>query len=229
MLDYTLLEDKNNIWVSLSGGTDSALALYLITKYLYENNKQTQITPWCLVDKSRPGNDVDAQNIIDLIKDLIPYKHFNSIITGSFYKEPGGDKVALTKPFWSEMEQTGNYDLFVSALTSSPQVEEMKQIEGFYDAFVKLTSENRDPAESKVEVNHNGRGLTIWHPFINIDKKAIAAGYEEHDLMDDLFPLTKSCVDRNKTPCFKCFWCYEKHWAFGMYDMSGGVVVPLPL
>ena len=62
-----------------------------------------------------------------------------------------------------------------------------------------------------------------------MQKKAIAAGYEEHDLMDDLFPLTKSCVDRNKTPCFKCFWCYEKHWAFGMYDMSGGVVVPLPL
>ena len=229
MIDYNILEGKKHIWMSLSGGTDSALIFFLITKWLYENNKTTKITPWCLYDSYRPGNDIDAQNVIDVVKDLIPYEHIQPMITGMFSKHPGTNKVALTKPFWTEMQQTRKYDIFVSALTASPSVDEMKKEKGFYDAFLRLKDENRDPAEHKIEIQHDDEGMTIWHPVSNIDKKAIAAGYEEHDLMDNLFPLTTSCVSRHKTPCFECFWCYEKHWAFGMYDIKGGIVVPLPL
>ena len=44
------------------------------------------------------------------------------------------------------------------------------------------------------------------------------------NLMDDLFPLTMSCIGFEKEtnyftePCKKCYWCHEKKWAFGCYD-----------
>ena len=38
--DFNLIKDRNrkNIWVSISGGVDSALLMYLLVKYVYENN-----------------------------------------------------------------------------------------------------------------------------------------------------------------------------------------------
>ena len=224
-MDFKPLENRKNIWISLSGGTDSALLFYTIVQYLLMNKKQTIVTPYCLVDKSRPGNDLDARHIINFVKSKLPYKYIDTIVTGEFDKPPAADKVALTEPFWYAMKDSGKYDLYVSGLTASPSVDEMKSIDGFYEAFVKLTSEDRDPANYKEEFKHVD-GLDIWNPFINIDKKQIAKWYEDFDLMDNLFPLTKSCVDREYTPCMKCYWCYEKHWAFGLFDMSGGKVTP---
>ena len=62
-------------------------------------------------------------------------------------------------------------------------------------------------------------------PFVNIDKRWIAGMYEQLGLMDELFPMTASCIGDNADskyytePCGKCFWCYEKKWAsFGCYD-----------
>tara|TARA_R100001369_G_scaffold57772_1_gene84584 strand:- start:159 stop:458 length:300 start_codon:yes stop_codon:yes gene_type:complete len=70
-----------------------------------------------------------------------------------------------------------------------------------------------------------------WTPFVNMNKKDTAKLYEEHDLMETLFPYTASCVGgawhtNNFTmPCYNydalksCFWCYEKEWAFeGLVD-----------
>jgi len=52
--------------------------------------------------------------------------------------------------------------------------------------------------------------------------------YEQFNLLDDLFPLTMSCIgfapETNyfTEPCRKCYWCHEKKWAFGCYD--GGLL-----
>ena len=46
--------------------------------------------------------------------------------------------------------------------------------------------------------------------------------YKEEGLMEDLFPMTRSCVGGpNQTKdftawCWQCFWCYEKAWAFNL-------------
>jgi hypothetical protein len=55
-----------------------------------------------------------------------------------------------------------------------------------------------------------------YKPFFNITKKNIAELYQEHGLLDSLFPLTRSCEDRNflQGHCGKCWWCEERLWAF---------------
>ena len=63
------------------------------------------------------------------------------------------------------------------------------------------------------------------HPLINEDKSYVAKIYKHYDIMETLFPLTSSCIgfseDTNgfTEPCKKCYWCYEKKWAFGTYDL----------
>ena len=67
-----------------------------------------------------------------------------------------------------------------------------------------------------------------YRPFVNVDKKFVADLYKQFDLMDDLFPLTMSCIGFDyqtnyfTEPCKKCYWCHEKKWAFGCYD--GGLL-----
>ena len=58
-------------------------------------------------------------------------------------------------------------------------------------------------------------------PYLHVDKKFVAGVYKKHKLMDELYPLTKSCAwgpESGNTnypgDCGKCFWCNEKAWAF---------------
>jgi hypothetical protein len=218
MIDFTPLNNRSNIWVSVSGGTDSALLLYLIAKYLYDTQSQAKITPWCYVDDSRPGNDLAVKRIIDAVSKRVDYK-IEELIVDHFYKHPGGDKVALTKPFWDQHADSGNYDLYATALSAAPPLEDMQSNPEFYKLFKQVGPEDRLSTGTVVSYD-NKHKMVVWKPFINLNKKNLAQVYDEEDLMDDLFPLTESCVGRSNTPCYNCFWCYEKHWAFGMYDIN---------
>jgi 7-cyano-7-deazaguanine synthase in queuosine biosynthesis len=62
-------------------------------------------------------------------------------------------------------------------------------------------------------------GWRCYRPFANLDKKGIAELYEHFNLMDTLFPITKSCEAKTydwTTPhCGTCWWCHERQWGFG--------------
>jgi len=54
-------------------------------------------------------------------------------------------------------------------------------------------------------------------PWFNHNKKDIAKMYESLDLLDTLFPVTRSCEDDKHigSHCGVCWWCEERLWAFG--------------
>jgi 7-cyano-7-deazaguanine synthase in queuosine biosynthesis len=68
----------------------------------------------------------------------------------------------------------------------------------------------------------NGRLLTPW---TNFNKQTIAQLYAQENLMDSLFPLTRSCEwapvmgedipDPHGAHCGQCWWCQERYWGFG--------------
>ena len=65
-------------------------------------------------------------------------------------------------------------------------------------------------------------GYHTYSPFIHVDKKFVADIYRKNNLMEDLYPLTGSCVgtelvtDYFTKECRQCFWCHEKKWAFNL-------------
>ena len=71
----------------------------------------------------------------------------------------------------------------------------------------------RDPAEIRPTLVDN-----YYMPWTNIDKKKIYQIYKDYNLLESLFPLTRSCetLEEVKEPhCGNCWWCHERQWAFG--------------
>jgi hypothetical protein len=75
---------------------------------------------------------------------------------------------------------------------------------------------DRDPVIVKSEIDYNG---FLRRPFVNKDKQTIAQIYKDLDLMNKLFPATRSCEQVGKLEyydhCGECWWCHERQWGFG--------------
>jgi 7-cyano-7-deazaguanine synthase in queuosine biosynthesis len=82
--------------------------------------------------------------------------------------------------------------------------------------FASPSTEERDPTVIKNEVDYNG---FLRRPFVNKDKKTIADIYKQLNLMETLFPVTRSCEQIGKLEyydhCGQCWWCEERQWGFG--------------
>jgi len=67
-------------------------------------------------------------------------------------------------------------------------------------------------------VEHESKNYEFYEikPFFDLNKQAISCLYKEHNLLETLFPLTRSCEaqDLSTGHCGKCWWCEERFWAF---------------
>jgi len=102
------------------------------------------------------------------------------------------------------------------AMSMNPPVDVMKE-RGFYN----VAERKRDPGRSDEKQVDYG----TYMPYLYVDKRFVAGVYEEHGLMKELYPMTKSCAwgpESGNTnypdPCGRCFWCNEKGWAFGVVN-----------
>ena len=81
----------------------------------------------------------------------------------------------------------------------------------------RIQGETRRDNKDKPNITYN-----VYQPWLNVNKRFVAGIYKEDGLMKELFPMTRSCVGGgNETRdftawCWKCFWCYEKAWAFNL-------------
>lgn len=102
----------------------------------------------------------------------------------------------------------------MAAMTQNPPVEDMERL-----GFLHRAETKRNPGRDDVPI----RGHVSYHPFARVNKKFVASVFEEEGLMDEYYHLTGSCTGVGQQtewfskPCEDCFWCYEKHWAFGRY------------
>ena len=232
-----IFEDKfknyKSLYLCVSGGVDSALGLFLISKYITENNLNTKITVATGVEPQPhyARNDKNAKKIVSIISDMFPNvnieNHIITFLKGYDRLTKNYPKVLAFRPMNETNWKNGDYDLGISFVSSFPKLEEIKKHKALYKISLTVGPEDRSYTGKKddlIRTGLGGRGGHWWQPFLNKTKKDFADLYEEHNLMDSLFPYTASCVGKaEKTnnftkPCQKCFWCLEKYWAFNMYD-----------
>lgn len=223
--------------LGLSGGTDSAALLYLLCLAI----PHAKIVCYCGVENlnpnpvlRRPTNVWYAEEIFNAMKEKFPnvdlvfesfsFDRYDQVFVKKAKEiyDNAEDKstlpnfngllkiMAVEDPV-NEIRDRYNIDTWFTGLTSNPPLEDQKRF-GFENT-------NMEPRR-----NIKG-GNNINKPFINHDKKTIAAIFKKFNLMDDIFPLTQSCTsncldtDYFTKPCGKCYWCYEKLWAFGTMDI----------
>lgn len=232
-VDFEFPETKQ-IAVNCSGGADSSILLYMVCDWVKNHSPETRVNVLsCSNDFKHRWNGRKAADVINYTIDRLRFDPIDLHYT--YYRDFQDEKYfhdIEPKLFADE-----RVDLIVSGITSNPRVE--AHVESSEGEMVDLAVEalpirNTDNAPT---LHINDHGHRHWTPFINVDKRWIAAMYVEYDVMD-MFDLTRSCESvpdprtNNETdrahaadfdpnfehePCGTCWWCLERKWAFGRF------------
>lgn len=200
----------------LSGGLDSAILLYCICKYY---PKTTVITA--------TGRNIYSPFDAEKAKDILTFLHNtfpnNNIIKSYEYDLDIKNKVWLEKARDFKNTRFDTVESFSQHLQQVDKLGSVKYETNVYD-FINGTTANppinihgHQTARSGndlPEILNTGKDTKMYMPWANKDKKYIAKIYEDENLLDSLFKLTRSCVHPHLLQCNECFWCLERAWGF---------------
>jgi 7-cyano-7-deazaguanine synthase in queuosine biosynthesis len=183
------------IGVSLSGGADSSLLLYI----LMANVKEHIHVFTCSSKEKLYSTSISSVNVIRKCIELTGNNNINHHV---HYV----DKQKIENLFYED--QFKSINILYTAITSNPP-------KSITDKFSNnLTELDRNPETKKKFYSEK---LEFYSPFVNIDKQQIHLMYKELNLLDTLFPVTRSCESKIQRTehCGQCWWCEERLWAFG--------------
>ena len=199
------IEDGKRIAMKLSGGADSAIVLYSICKALEDMGKKNEkIVVFTTVLKTKPYQKYYTSQIIDWLEERFSVT-FEQIAN---YAEGLDDYVPQQTVLRNQHED--KFDVIFAGVNKIPP---SKVVSKFKDPG---PNDNRSELHFK-RVNNNSKVFCL--PLFQSDKSKVAELYDFHDVRKTLLPLTRSCEGYGdlQKPCMKCWWCEEKHWAFGEY------------
>lgn len=194
------------IGLSLSGGTDSSLLLYILLK-----NKTENLHVFSLAKDT--NFRISAFVTANIIEKCIRLTKNNSIIHHVSYNLEQDNKILFKYSDDFLKNKVINY--CYTGVTANPPKE-------IADSFT-IPEDNtlqkiRDPTVSRSIYHPIFNGYVM--PFTNIDKKKVFEIYKELNILDTLFPYTFSCevenIPDNKVHCGKCWWCKERQWGFNL-------------
>jgi len=221
-------ENWNNIAVSVSGGADSALLLYLLCKKVTFQTVHiiNNIRCW----KTKPWQQHDAERVIAWFKSRFPeinfqvhqnfvapdieYANIGPTIKDEYGKMVSGDNIQIRA--YAEFVCTKyNIDAYYNGVTKNPT----DNLDGMSERDIEPTEDNKH-----LEVMEHMGKLAI-HPFRFISKDVIIKMYQEENIQG-LFDITRSCEGefpgldyttykpgQTVPTCGTCFWCKERKWA----------------
>jgi len=190
------------ISISLSGGADSALLLYI----LMSHHPGTIHAFTCASEMKFRANARVAQQVVQRCIELTG--NDNVMHHTYFVKQQDDDKLFTMQCNYRDL---GLFNTIYTAVTANPPAEIAY---GFGDLNTQHAV--RDPLVTRS--TRSARGF--WVPFTNIDKRKVNDMYREQDLLEDLFPITRSCesLEIDAGHCGKCWWCQERQWGFGRLE-----------
>lgn len=207
--------------VRVSGGTDSALTLYLFAKFASDLNYDLELNAFTGVDtvwNDQYGDAIgSSKNVVKFVKDkfpsvkishkLFPFtrKEFASEKMIKWGKHPNADKGKnyYIVPLLNQYIEETNSEIAVSGSTMNISLDVTdRYCDDFedYPGTDKTRKRMRyygqgDFTRETAEVFLSSGDKKIEEvPWYAVDKTFIAAMYRKFDLMDGLYPLTESCT-----------------------------------
>jgi len=201
------------VLVQTSGGLDSALLLYLVSKTLKEVNSKAKIIPLSLEVPIKAKNLSSARAVISKVREITENPN---ILPGieigiPVEKSHPPHKNQFFNDVIMDLYRAQVFDFEMNGNTKNPPEEVRRDF--LYDEYRQTDRDSR---------------LTIYNapisasPHAMIDKSGIVYLYQKEGLIDELAPLTLSCdmnlseiEERNlSVPCGICWWCRERQWGF---------------
>ena len=201
-LDEIPVYDKP-VGVMVSGGADSALLLYiLLQKY------QSTIQIFTIANHKK--FNYNAKAAIDVISKCIELTKNNNVEHHIFHRfiQQDSDFEDIPKLY----QERNLVNKVFHGITANPPTE---IVNTFPDEQSVNDIRLRNPDIIKDECPKDSHFILPW---VNINKKDIYYHYKNLGLLESLYPITRSCesiIDLGPGHCGKCWWCYERQWAFG--------------
>jgi hypothetical protein len=182
----------------------------MLSKYKATERPEITIHPITAVNILKPYQLIFSKKVIEFCE-----KEFDIKFSEHLYCDPvmeGPDLQAAQDKLLNDAYDSGIIDCHVSGINCNPPIEVCNSFEG----VVQERAFERDRTD---ELKSVMPGYCSYRPFANLDKKGIKEIYDHFNLMDTLFPITKSCESKTydwSTPhCGWCWWCHERRWGFG--------------
>jgi len=227
-INFEIPDDKHQLGVRCSGGADSSILLYMIVKYLKDNNRNdTKINVIsCSNDEKHRWNGRKVADVINYTIDNLKFDNFD--IHYNFYRDT--QQMSYVRDFEKQLFEENRIDCVISGITAIPPDD--VTVENINNQNINLV--NTLEVSDRSANRNNPTWQTAWEyfdkgyylPFVNVDKRFIADMYKQYNV-DDLLQLTRSCEDVpvhtyykpdfEYKPCGKCWWCLERKWAFGEF------------
>lgn len=212
-----LSPEWKTVGIQLSGGLDSGLLLYLITKTIKEHNLDIKILPISIEIPSKAKNLSSARKIISVITELLDAE--NTILPGKELFMPeeesthkGNKKNMFFNKEIKNLIRNKEINFEYNGNTKNPPNKIRKQ-------FINNKIGRQIDRDARTSIYN---GIYSASPHALIDKQGIVSLYIKNDLVDLLASHTLSC-DANVSdiikfqmdiPCGNCWWCYERKWGF---------------
>jgi len=222
-VEFTIPPHVKKVGVHVSGGADSAILIYIVCKYIKDNNLDITVLPITSCVNERPGMMEGTFRVTNKVRELFNYDI--PFLLDNFLYYRGRKVYKFMTEVHKNMLKEGVVDMIIGAGTGWASEIVLKTNNMWYDRPLWRDKElNPSQYEPILEEDGTPTGYTIYKPFIRVDKKFTAEMYDLYGVRDTLFPVTRSCIEKFSRsegwskPCKLCWWCKERYWAFGEYD-----------
>ena len=200
------------VGIKISGGADSAMLSYLLGLYK-RDVRDVELIPITVISRVKPWQDVYSRGVIRFIEEALGIQ-FEPHVIPEEHAEPD-DYIEFQMRTIRSLYERDVLDCHFNGVNLNPDID--LDPKGRFER-----NRDRDPEESRKSEVYGKHGDNFT-PFANINKKGIAELYRRYDLMETLFPITKSCENRAsrylEMHCeVGCWWCLERKWGFGRLE-----------
>lgn len=208
--ELNLAPKIQKVGVKISGGADSAITAYMLATYVRDERPDIELNGITSDALFKQYQVQYAKRIMDKITELtgvVFANHYTNVVNPYTEYAEGQDRLK------NQLYREKKIHFHAAGITCNPSPEDAPHLhEGELGKAKPFPS--RDRTDTPVET----RTVYRWTPLVNTDKKGVADLYNYFGVMDDLFPLTRSCekeTDDFSEHCGECWFCHERMYGFG--------------
>ena len=208
---------NNKIGMKISGGADSAIVTYMLAKFAVAELPELIIYPITCIADTKPYQEIYAKRVIEKVTELTGYTNWGKHFVGhgrTAHYTP--DQETLVASVYAEVI---DLKVHLYGVTANPNPDESPELNEYRQKHGADGINDRD----KVPGNWRNWKAELA-PLVNVDKKGVAEHYITQGVLEELFPITRSCESHTHWPewdlekhCEICYFCQERYWGFGRY------------
>jgi|TARA_R110001606_G_scaffold397883_2_gene575565 hypothetical protein len=199
----------SKIGMKISGGADSAIVCYMLAKHVMTDRPDITIYPVTGIADGKAYQKIFAEQVLLKITELTGVQfgtHYCATVRTDTLPNYTLDQDTLVESLYSDKL----IDMHLAGITANPTETEAPSL---YNTGHMMPDDR-----TKTKTLRNLIDGNSFRPLHNIHKRGVSEFYTTLGVLDELFPVTRSCeefTDDFSSHCDNCWHCRERKWGFG--------------